>query len=118
MNGSFINSITTGGFWWGIGPDPINPGLGNVYNWTDTFPPATSWNLFAQIYPWSANANAGIDVSTANGFVFGGLVTNVSVPEPSSLVLCGIASVAGAAGMRYRRRIRAIKTPSLPLHKQ
>jgi hypothetical protein len=98
VNGALINSITNGVFPETIEADPINPSLGNVFSYsgggTDGNAPAMSWNLYDYVSPYSKIDGAGVDVGTATGFVFAGLVTNTSVPEPSSLVLAGIASVA------------------------
>ena len=109
-----MNSINHNGPWSGpIEPDPVNPSLGDVFSYKFS-PPlmGTSWNLFAQIYPYSYDGDSGINVSTANGFVFGALISN-AVPEPSSLALGVLASVSVAIGTWRGRRDRSRRNPAL-----
>jgi hypothetical protein len=103
VNGQFFNSITDNGPWSGVEPDPINPSLGNVFSYSGSFPAGTSWDLFAQVSPYSYNGDSGVDVSTANGFVFAGLIANTSVPEPSSLCLGAVACLIATLGAISRR---------------
>jgi hypothetical protein len=103
IDGSFINSINEGGPWAEVGPDPINPALGNVFNYMGPLPAAGSFDMYAQIYPYSYNGASGVDISKANGFIFGGLITAAPVPEPSTLALCGIGGIVLACAARIRK---------------
>ena len=105
LNGSFFDSITPFGGLGNIATDPLNPSLGNVFT-GGPFGPGTSWDLLAEVSPYSYALDGGIDVSTANGFVVAGLVTSAAVPEPSSLALMGIATAGGLIAMKCRRRGR------------
>jgi PEP-CTERM motif len=112
VNGSFINTINSSVWGQPIVADPLNPSLGNVFLITgagvDPSTAQTSWPVFAQIDPYSLNDSGGDDTSTANGFVFAAMVTDATVPEPSSFMLASIASVAIAIGMSRRRRRNAV----------
>ena len=107
LNGTSVGPIFPFGVFTNVQPNPINPALGDVYLATYTSPPLTSFDNFVFITPYSFSSVGGMDPATDNDFHNGLLVSGVStIPEPSSLILCGIAVVLGL-GYAWRRHWRA-----------
>lgn len=105
VNGVATSPINPASGFTNVEPNPINPSLGPVYAFFPT-PSAlgytsSSWFVFAN--PYNFISQGGINPSSANGFTFGLLETDV-VPEPSSL--CSLMIGAGVLGIIGLARLK------------